>query len=91
MSRKETLQNTIVQLEKEISTSTEKLNLLILDEVDYNSKLVSLESSTKIEENTIKEKKNILKFLEKNAQCPLCNHELTDDHKQKKFQILIQL
>lgn len=85
LSRKETLQNSIEQLEKEIFATKERLNSIILDEVDYNSKLVSLESSIKIEENTIKEKKNILKFLEKNAQCPLCNHELTDDHKQKEI------
>lgn len=85
LSRKESLEKTIETIEKEISNTTEKLSLITLDEIDHNSKLVSLESSVKIEENTIKEKKNVLKFLEKNALCPLCNHELTVEHKEKEI------
>lgn len=78
----------IEELKQTILDTQLKLSKIVLDEVDHNSKLISLESSIKIEENSIKDKKSQIKFLEKSTTCPLCNHNLTEEHKTTELEKL---
>ena len=80
-------------IKKEIKELSEKLKEMLsvkieLDLNDYVSEQIKVDSEIKLNESKIKENKTQIKFLEKNTECPLCKHELTEEHKKEELEKL---
>ncbi len=88
---KEDIKNQISLLESSLKELSIKMNSLTLDQNDYSKEQIDISSAIKIEENFIKEKKNQIKFLQKGGNCPLCSHEITEEHKNKEIDKLNEL
>ena len=84
-SRKESLLTQISEINSAVETLEEKIKEIKLDETDYSTKQINLNTAIKTDENSIKEKKSQIKFLDKGDVCPLCSNEITEEHKQKEL------
>lgn len=84
-SRKESLLAQISEINSAVETLEEKIKEIKLDETDYSTKQINLNTAIKTDENSIKEKKSQIKFLDKGDVCPLCSNEITEEHKQKEL------
>jgi DNA repair exonuclease SbcCD ATPase subunit len=84
-SRKESLLIQISEINSAVETLEEKIKEIKLDETDYSTKQINLNTAIKTDENSIKEKKSQIKFLDKGDVCPLCSNEITEEHKQKEL------
>lgn len=80
-SRKETVINQISEINSALETLEEKIKEIKLDETDYSTKQINLNTAIKTDENSIKEKKSQIKFLDKGDVCPLCSNVITEEHK----------
>ena len=92
----ESLETRKKTIKKEIKELSEKLKEMLsikieLDVNDYISEQIKIDSEIKINESKIKENKVQIKFLEKNTECPLCKHELTEEHKKEELEKLNKL
>ena len=84
-SRKESLLTQISEINSAVETLEEKIKEIKLDETDYSTKQINLNTAIKTDENSIKEKKSQIKFLDKGDVCPLFSNEITEEHKQKEL------
>jgi len=85
-TRKEIIEKDIKELSKKLK---EMLSIKIeLDNNDYVSEQIKIDTDIKVSEAKIKENKTQIKFLEKNTECPLCKHELTEEHKKEELKKL---
>lgn len=80
-SRKEIVLNQISEINSALETLEEKIKEIKLDETDYSTKQINLNTAIKTDENSIKEKKSQIKFLDKGDVCPLCSNVITEEHK----------
>ena len=87
-SEKEKLNSELEKLKSDILEVTKVFESIKLDDNDYSKKQIELNSSSKVEETSIKDKKTQIKFLEKGGSCPLCGNEVTDEHKEKELKKL---
>lgn len=84
-AKKESLLIQISEINSAVETLEEKIKEIKLDETDYSTKQINLNTAIKTDENSIKEKKSQIKFLDKGDVCPLCSNEITEEHKQKEL------
>ena len=87
-TKKDDIQNQISQINSSLETLIKEFSKISLDEHDYSKEQIESSGNIKIEENTIKEKKSQIKFLEKGGKCPLCSHDITEEHKTEEIQKL---
>lgn len=76
---------TLVQLEENNSRLKDVIKHIVVDETDYYSEQVKLNTLVKTEETFIKDKKKQITFLNKDGICPLCGNEITEEHKEKEL------
>jgi len=57
---------------------------IVLDSEDYDTKINECNTNIRIDETKIKDYSKQLKFIKNNTVCPLCSHELDDEHKAKE-------
>jgi len=87
-TKKDDIQNQISQINSSLEILIKEFSKISLDEHDYSKEQIEASGNIKIEENTIKEKKSQIKFLEKGGKCPLCSHDITEEHKTEEIQKL---
>lgn len=65
-------------------TNLEEQKKIEIEDEDYDSKIVEHNTNVRIEETKIKDYLKQLKFIKSNTICPLCSHELDEEHKTKE-------
>lgn len=72
------------KLEEKLNSIKLELDAIELDLEEYDDKINILKSNVLVDETKIKDYKKQLKFIKSNTICPLCSHELDEEHKQKE-------
>lgn len=83
-SKLESLETKKASILQEINTIEESKNEIVLDEEDYSSKITEVSSVIAVDENKVKDLNKQSKFIKNNTVCPLCSHELDEEHKSKE-------
>lgn len=87
-SQKIEVERNIKNAKKELEELNDKLKEYKEDTTDYSSEQIKLSTSIKSEENSIKDKKKQILFLNKDGNCPLCGNVITEEHKNKEIEKL---
>lgn len=72
------------KLEEDIKDIQNLLITLEIDLEDYDEKINQLKTNILLDETKNKDYTKQLKFIKSNTICPLCSHELDEEHKEKE-------
>lgn len=87
LKKMELVDSQIETLSKKFAELT-SLQMLEIEQVDFVSEQIKLDSEIKINTSKISDVKNQIKFLGKHEECPVCFNKLTPEHKEKELKNL---